>query len=82
MLWMPFLYPLQAQKKELTSSNKKAVQAYEKGLQALNTRQYKNAVSFFEQALKKDKDFAEAYLKMGNAYRQVGDRLQAHTLFE
>ncbi|MFC0181410.1 Outer membrane protein OmpA [Pseudarcicella hirudinis] len=54
----------------LSSSNKKAVAAYEKGLSALQNRKIDEAFSEFEEAIEKDDLFAEPYFQLGKLYEQ------------
>ena len=54
----------------LSSTNKKAISAYEKGLEALKNRNLEMAFSEFEEAIEKDKLFAEPYFQLGRLYEQ------------
>ena len=54
----------------LSSTNKKAVSAYEKGIEALKNRNLEMAFSEFEEAIEKDKLFAEPYFQLGRLYEQ------------
>ncbi len=54
----------------LSSSNKKAVDAYEKGVQALRDRNVEKAFSEFEEAIERDKLFSEPYFQLGRLYEQ------------
>ena len=53
-----------------SSTNKKAVDAYEKGVQALKDRNIEKAFSEFEEAVERDKLFSEPYFQMGRLYEQ------------
>lgn len=54
----------------LSSTNKKAVDAYEKGVQALKDRNIDKAFSEFEEAIERDKLFSEPYFQLGRLYEQ------------
>jgi len=54
----------------LSSTNKKALNAYEKGLLALKERNIEKAFSEFEEAIERDKLFAEPYFQLGKLYEQ------------
>ncbi len=54
----------------LSSTNKKAVDAYEKGIQALKDRNIEKAFSEFEEAIERDKLFSEPYFQLGRLYEQ------------
>jgi outer membrane protein OmpA-like peptidoglycan-associated protein len=64
--------------KPFSSTNKKAVDAYEKGVQALKDRNIEMAFSEFEEAIERDKLFSEPYFQLGRLYeqnRQFGNAL-------
>ncbi len=54
----------------LSSTNKKALDAYEKGIQALKDRNIEKAFSEFEEAIERDKLFSEPYFQLGRLYEQ------------
>jgi len=54
----------------LSSTNTKALNAYEKGLLALKERNIEKAFSEFEEAIERDKLFAEPYFQLGKLYEQ------------
>ena len=54
----------------LSSNNKKAIDAYEKGVKALQDRNIEMAFSEFEEAIERDKLFAEPYFQLGKLYEQ------------
>lgn len=54
----------------LSSTNKKAIDAYEKGIQALKDRNIERAFSEFEEAIERDKLFSEPYFQLGRLYEQ------------
>jgi outer membrane protein OmpA-like peptidoglycan-associated protein len=54
----------------LSSTNKKAIDAYEKGVKALQDRNIDMAFSEFEEAIERDKLFAEPYFQLGKLYEQ------------
>lgn len=54
----------------LSSTNKKALGAYEKGILALKERNIDKAFSEFEEAIERDKLFSEPYFQLGKLYEQ------------
>ncbi len=64
-----FLLPIQGQI-PLSSTNKKALDAYEKGNQFLKERNIEKAFGEFEEAIERDKLFAEPYFQLGRLYEQ------------
>jgi len=55
-----FLLQTSFSQSSLSSNNKKAVDAYEKGVQALKDRNIEKAFSEFEEAIERDKLFSES----------------------
>lgn len=54
----------------LSSTNKKALDAYQKGLKALQERNIEMAFNEFEEAIEKDNLFAEPYFHLAKLYEQ------------
>lgn len=54
----------------LSSTNKKALEAYQKGLKALQERNIEMAFNEFEEAIEKDNLFAEPYFHLAKLYEQ------------
>eukprot|EP01136_Pigoraptor_vietnamica_P023543 Opistho-1_new@75744 len=54
----------------LSSTNKKAIEAYQKGLKALQERNIEMAFNEFEEAIEKDNLFAEPYFHLAKLYEQ------------
>lgn len=54
----------------LSTTNKKAINAYQDGLQALQERKIDEAFQQFEEAIERDHLFAEAYYQLGRLYEQ------------
>ncbi|NBA78740.1 OmpA family protein [Emticicia sp. ODNR4P] len=54
----------------LSTTNKKAINAYQDGLQALQERKIDEAFQQFEEAIERDNLFAEAYYQLGRLYEQ------------
>jgi OmpA-OmpF porin, OOP family len=66
----------------LSTSNKKVIAMY---VEADNYRvhgQYQQAIDLLSQAISKEKDFFEAYLRMGLCYKALRDFTKAHEYFE
>jgi outer membrane protein OmpA-like peptidoglycan-associated protein len=73
-----YLLPTTYAQLPLSSTNKKAVDAYEKGVQALKDRNIEKAFSEFEEAIERDKLFAEPYYQLARLYevnRQFGNAI-------
>ena len=67
----------------LSTTNKKAINAYQDGLQALQERKIDEAFQQFEEAIERDNLFAEAYYQLGRLYeqnRQFGNAILNHTI--
>jgi len=64
-----FLVPIKGQI-PLSSTNKKALNAYEKGSQFLKERNVEKAFGEFEEAIERDKLFTEPYFQLGRLYEQ------------
>jgi tetratricopeptide (TPR) repeat protein len=56
-----------------STENKEAKEYYDKAYGYGETKDYKNAVKWYEKAVKADPKFIEAYDNMGAAYRKMGD---------
>ena len=72
-----FLFAPQASGQQLTSRNKKAIAWYQQGDNYRVRRQYDEAIRFFQLAVSKDKEFAEAYYLLGLTYGAKGLIYQA-----
>lgn len=70
LLIFAFLLPKTYCQIPLSSTNKKAISAYEKGIESLKNRNLEMAFSEFEEAIEKDKLFAEPYFQLGRLYEQ------------
>lgn len=55
------------------SSNEKALEYYNKGLDAVKEENYKKAISYFKKAVKEDPQFAFAWDNLGINYRRLND---------
>lgn len=55
---------------EYTTKNKKAISAYEDGMQFLNMYEYGDAESSFQRAIAYDPTFIEAYILLGTVYEE------------
>ena len=60
--------PASAQKGAYSSSNKKAIEMYEKGMQCMYRSDIPGAESHFKQAAKADPKFAEPNIMLGEMY--------------
>lgn len=66
-----------SQQQQLSSKNKKAVKLFLEADQLFHDRQFDPGIQKLKQALSKDPDFVEAYLKLGSAYKLFGKNLLA-----
>src|SRR6478609_9202662 len=64
---------LAQQPKTYTSTNKKAIALYEQADGLIANRKFKESIPLLQESIKKDPNFAEAYLKLGNVYRILMD---------
>ncbi|MES2630125.1 MAG: OmpA family protein [Bacteroidota bacterium] len=72
---------LQAQRQPGTS-DKKALAAFNKALEANNARQYKAAIEQAQRAASYDENFADPYMLMGQLYAETGEFEKAITSYE
>jgi tetratricopeptide (TPR) repeat protein len=70
LLTTNFLFLTTFSQNPVSSTNKKAVDAYEKGILALKERNIEKAFSEFEEAIERDKLFCEPYFQLGKLYEQ------------
>jgi tetratricopeptide (TPR) repeat protein len=61
------------QNEKSLSTNKKALDYYTKGIDESKKDNYKDAIGYFEKAVKNDPEFAFAWDNMGLCYRKAGD---------
>lgn len=66
----------------LSSKNKKAVEAYTEADNFRVRGQFKEALELLNDAIKRDKNFFEAYLRMGYCYAAMSDFTKAQENFE
>lgn len=59
---------------QYSSNINKAIKLYEKGLEAYNKKEDKDAMKYFEGAIERDPEFYEAYDYLSRLYYQVGDK--------
>lgn len=62
--------------------NKKAVEIYNKGLEQINEDRYKEAMQFFQEAIKRDPNYVEAYLSLAGIYGSFKDYQQSISTYE
>ncbi len=67
---------------QLSTTSKKAREYYILGDNAYVRNDFLNAITFFDKAVKKDKNFIEAYFRMGSSYYRMFDTLNARTNWE
>ena len=71
-----------AQKAPLSTENKKALSFYQAGLSNSTRFQYEQAVENFENAIRKDGGFIEAYFALGSVFKKAKDYTSAIRSFE
>src|SRR5688572_8154452 len=66
----------------LSTKNKKALEAYAEADNHRVRFQYKEAIALLNEAIQRDKNFFEAYLRMGYCYKALTDFTKAREYFE
>src|SRR5262245_22196154 len=66
----------------LSTKNKKAIEAYVEADNYRVRRQFKPAIELLTEAIGRDKNFFEAYLRMGYVYKDMNDFNKAKEYFE
>ncbi len=66
---------------QLSSTSKKAIKAYNAGLDQYSRRQYKDAIANLNNAVKIDANFIEVYMLMAECYLETNEPQQAKTAF-
>src|SRR5689334_17654358 len=56
---------------DVSRINKKAIEAYKKGMEKLQNNDFKNAIPFFQDAIQKDGNYIDAYLSLAGVYGQL-----------
>lgn len=67
---------------QLSTTNKKAIKYFEESGYYMNRRQYPEAVDVLLQAVDKDEDFYEAYIRLGSCYRILSANDRAEEAFK
>ncbi|HYK54975.1 MAG TPA: OmpA family protein, partial [Flavisolibacter sp.] len=62
--------------------NKKAIEAYDKGIGKAQAGNYKDALEFLQEAIQKDGNYVEAYLSLAGVYGQMKDYRQSTVFYE
>ncbi|MFN8355323.1 MAG: OmpA family protein [Spirosomataceae bacterium] len=68
LLLVSCVLPWVGQAQNLSSTNKKAVELYQKATEAFQQRKVEEAFNFYEKAVEKDPAFAEAWMRLGSLY--------------
>jgi outer membrane protein OmpA-like peptidoglycan-associated protein len=66
----------------LSTKNKKAIELYTEGENFRVHFQFQDAIDLFDQAIAKDKNFFEAYLRAGVTHKTINNFEKAHEYFE
>src|ERR1700751_3554021 len=69
-------------KKDTTRSLDPSADLYKAGTKLMDSLKYKDAIKIFEKAVKKKKEFPEAYNKMASCYLQLKDFANAQKNME
>ncbi|MDD4582307.1 MAG: OmpA family protein [Bacteroidales bacterium] len=80
-LFMCTSYPVQAQD-QLSSQNRKALRYYQKGNTAMGNRDFVQAISYAERAIRIDGRFTEAYIMIAESYSFTRDCEKSCVYFE
>ncbi len=62
--------------------NKKAIEAYDKGIGKAQAGNYKDALESLQEAIQKDGNYVEAYLSLAGVYGQMKDYRQSTVFYE
>ena len=62
--------------------NKKAIEAYDKGIGKAQAGNYKDALESLQEAIQKDANYVEAYLSLAGVYGQMKDYRQSTVFYE
>ena len=76
-----FTFQVAAQE-QLSSSNGRAVKAYQEGLEAIRARDYNGGIALFQKAVDRDDQFWEAHYQLGSALRVMFDTTRAVSHWE
>ncbi len=67
---------------DLSKINKKAIEAYNKGLERAQDGYYPGAITFLQQAISLDQKYVDAYLSLAGVYGQMKDHKQSVATYE
>ena len=67
---------------DVSKINKKAIEAYNKGLEKAQDEKYKDAVESLQEAINRDPKYIDAYLSLAGVYGQMKDRAQSVATYE
>src|SRR5690606_553555 len=84
LLLLSFCYAYSgfAQNKPVYSTKKKkAIAAFEQSEMFMMRGQIPHAIELLQNAIERDKDFAEAHLRIGSLYKDIGNVNRAHYHF-
>jgi outer membrane protein OmpA-like peptidoglycan-associated protein/tetratricopeptide (TPR) repeat protein len=62
--------------------NKKAIEAYTKGMNKLDEDKYKDAIESFQEAISRDPKYIDAYLSLAGVYGQLKDHRKCMETYE
>ena len=67
---------------DVSKINKKAIEAYNKGLEKAQDGNYKDAIEFLSEAINRDSKYIDAYLSLAGVYGQMKDHKQSAATYE
>ena len=67
---------------DVSKINKKAIEAYNKGLEKAQDGKYKDAIESLTEAINRDPKYIDAYLSLAGVYGQTKDHKQSAATYE
>src|SRR5215212_3529493 len=67
---------------DVSKINKKAVEAYTKGIEKAQDGKYKDAIESFQEAITRDPKYVDAYLSLAGVYGQIKSHEQSVVTYE
>ena len=67
---------------DVSKINKKAIEAYNKGLEKAQDGKYKEAIESLTEAINRDPKYIDAYLSLAGVYGQTKDHKQSVATYE
>jgi tetratricopeptide (TPR) repeat protein len=77
-----FLLPFSYSQYDISKINKKAVEAYNTGLERAQDARYPEAINFLKEAIQKDAKYIDAYLSLAGVFGQMKNHQQSVLSYE